>query len=162
MSRIAPLVLACGLVLGAASHLEAQDTTHVRTDSTLKPATPAAAPVRVRRDPELITADELQRSQSANLLRAITQLRSQWLRTRAVGGGAPQATGAAARAPGALNAEQTETVVYLDRVRFGGRLSLEQIQTLQVDSVRFIPGSQAVRRWGASHREGAVMVYTRR
>jgi hypothetical protein len=120
------------------------------------PPQPMGRPVR---DMELLTAEEIRASHQVNMYTVISSLRPGWLRTRAAAGGGHQPTGAERAVPGALNAEEVETVVYVDMTRMGGRAELRDIGASGVDSARFVPGFQAVRRWGYDHREGAILIY---
>jgi len=152
-----PFAAAVALSALCAQTAAAQNTTSVQNPARSSADT-AKRPAhrRVMRDTELLTREEILGVHANNLLRVISQVRPNWLRARAVGGGAPPP---AVIQPGTIILEQVEPVVYMDRTRYGGRASLGDIQALQVDSVRFIPGRTAAARWGASHREGAIMVY---
>jgi hypothetical protein len=141
----------CTRAAAAQNTTTVQSSPHAASDTAKRPAHR-----RVMRDTELLTREEILRVHATNLHRAISQARPNWLRARAVGGGAPAPAVVVA---GTLLVEQMEPVVYMDRTRYGGLASLQDIQALQVDSVRFIPGRTAAARWGATHREGAIMVY---
>lgn len=57
---------------------------------------------------------------------------------------------------------ETEIAVYVDGTRYGTPEDLRSITAIAVDSMRFLPPSEATNRYGTGHVHGIIMVYTRR
>ena len=99
-----------------------------------------------RRDPELITMEELSTTTSTTLYDAVRALRPAWmLRSR------PTAV---------LQQQQAQLIVYVDGTRYGTMESLRQLSTSGVVSVRFYSVGAAQARFGAGHLLGAIEVTT--
>ena len=99
-----------------------------------------------RRDPELITMEELSTTTSTTLYDAVRALRPAWmLRSR------PTAV---------LQQQQAQLIVYVDGTRYGTIESLRQLSTNGVVSVRFYSVGAAQARFGAGHLLGAIEVMT--
>ncbi|HET6762319.1 MAG TPA: hypothetical protein VFH27_01575, partial [Longimicrobiaceae bacterium] len=109
------LTALCAHAAAAQNSTRVQNSAPVAADTTKRPAHR-----RVMRDTELLTREEILGVHANNLLRVISQARPNWLRARAVGGGAPPPT---VIVPGTVILEQLEPVVYMDRTRYGGRAS---------------------------------------
>jgi hypothetical protein len=109
------------------------------------PAAQAEAPAResrVRRNPNLITAQELAESNQTELFSVVQALRPRWLQVRG-------------RASMALS----EVVrVYVDGVPAGSPAALRGVQTRSVRSVRYLNGTVASQRYGTDHGAGAILV----
>jgi len=104
---------------------------------------PAAA---ARRNPNLITAEELAASNAQNAYQAIQILRPAWLRTRGSGGHAGPQT----------------PVVYVDQNRFGSLQALVDINVTGIAEIRYMDSIEATNRFGTGHGGGAILVtYTR-
>lgn len=111
-------------------------------------ATKSTTPRAAAKDPNLITIDELQRSDASNLRDAIARLRPQFLRSR----------GAVS-----INDPTPPTaVVYLDGQRVGGLEFLERMSPMGVFSVRYMSPVDASSRYGLNHEGGAILISTRR
>lgn len=153
MARVAWRVwgglLAAGL-LGA----PAVDAQRPVADSSGRPAEAAA---RVRRRPDLISAEEIallpKNVQTA--AEAVQVLRPQMLRPRG-GGVAPASGGGMADAGGTSGV--AVLYVYQDGVRVGDIRALEQIPITQVASIRLLNASDATQRFGTGHPVGAILV----
>ncbi|MFL5539915.1 MAG: hypothetical protein ACJ8J0_13025 [Longimicrobiaceae bacterium] len=144
-------LLAACIAAAAAVPARAQ-TTPAPADSAIHAATPAehaqfaraqqAAAARVRRDPDLITAAEVDGTIVSDALTLVQQLRPQWLRARSASRASP-------------------VIVYVN----GGRLgSVRELRTMKAESVgemRFIRSEEAVPRFGMDHRAGAILVTMR-
>ena len=64
--------------------------------------------------------------------------------------------------PTSVRAElQSEVVIYLDNVRFGGPLALREIHPSAVRLLQYLSPSQAEARFGVGHPNGAILVLTR-
>ena len=99
-----------------------------------------------RRDPELITMEELSTTTSTTLYDAVRALRPAWmLRSR------PTAV---------LQQQQAQLIVYVVGTRYGTMESLRQLSTSGVVSVRFYSVGAAQARFGAGHLLGAIEVTT--
>ena len=114
--------------------------------ATAEPQT-AVVPVpnRPRRDPNLITAEELASRPTLTARQAIEQLRPQFLRIRGTT---------------TLGNAQTEDViwVYVDCTRMGTVEVLNNIGTHEVREIRYLNPSEATNRYGTGHVQGAILV----
>jgi len=104
------------------------------------------SPSVARRDPNLITAEEIASRQSLTLYDAVRALRPQWLMRRGPTTLLPQNEGA--------------LIVYVDGHRFGNVESLRQFVPNAVQSVRFYSATDAEARFGPGHLHGAIEVFT--
>lgn len=95
-----------------------------------------------RRDPNLITAEELVPHANLNCLEAIGQLRPRWLQGR---GG------------------QNDPIVMQDGNRMGRAVDvLPNIRASDVESLKYLNARDATTRYGTSVTAGAIEVTTRR
>ena len=99
-----------------------------------------------RRDPNLITAEELSSKQAQTLYDAIRALRPAWMMRSRPTTLMPQNEGA--------------LIVYLDGQRFGSIESLRQFVPNAVQAVRYYSPSNAEARFGPGHMHGAIEVFT--
>jgi hypothetical protein len=106
-----------------------------------------AASSRAKRDPNLITAEELTHGQWANAYDAVRALRPQWLNFK----GADTFLG-----------EQSEVQVRLDDSPLGGIAALRQVTSVGIASIRFVDGVTAAGRWGGAYVNGAILISTMR
>lgn len=106
----------------------------------------APAPVKRKRNANLITAEEIRETNAADAYDAVSRLRANWLRKRGVS---------------SINREGT-ILVYQDGMRYGGIGSLRQINAGMIESISFLDGMQATQRFGVDHGNGAILVATRR
>ena len=95
----------------------------------------------------VLTYEMLQDTQEPDLLRAIQQLRPQWLRAR----------GAARISGGSLTVS-----VFVDDVRRGGVDYLRSLRIEGVQEVQFFTGAEATTRWGTGVAGGVILVRLRR
>jgi hypothetical protein len=93
---------------------------------------------------QVITADEMSRTNATNLYEVVDRLRPRWFRSL--------------RASAMVGAQVNEIVVYLDRSRMGGPEVLRQIQLAGVQLVRFYTPSEAEGEFGLGHMNGAIQV----
>ena len=110
-------------------------------------AAAAQTPARkARRDPNLITAEEIAGKPAQTLYDVVRALRPQWmLRSR----------------PTALMPQnEGELIVYVDGTRFGNIESLRQFVPGGVQAVRYFSPSDAEARFGPGHLHGAIEVVT--
>ena len=93
-----------------------------------------------RRDPNLLTAEELAEYASLNCLEAVRRLRSRWLQGRA-----------------------GDPMVVRDGTRMGlAEEFLPQIPVGDVESIRFLNATDATMRYGTGVAGGAIVVTTRK
>lgn len=97
-----------------------------------------------RYDRTRLTQQEIAATTAANAFEAVRILRPQWLRRR----GAVSIT------------QQSDIVVYVDDVRFGGPQSLQGLSAASVISIQYLDASSATQRWGTDHVHGAILVRT--
>jgi len=50
--------------------------------------------------------------------------------------------------------------VYLDATQLGGTESLNQIQAIEIEYIRFFDTREATLKWGTGHGHGAILVVT--
>jgi hypothetical protein len=94
-------------------------------------------------DRNLLTAGELANYSTAE--QAVRTLRPAWLRQRSAGGF--QSAG--------------QVWVYRDGMRFGGVEVLSRVNTIEVDSIRYVDGITATQRWGLGHENGVIHIFSR-
>jgi len=99
-----------------------------------------------RRDPSLITAEEIGATTVQTLYDVVRALRPAWLLQR--------------RPTALLRQNEVSLVVYVDGSRFGDAESLRQITPNVVRSVRYYSPSEAQARFGPGHLQGAIEVST--
>lgn len=92
-----------------------------------------------RRDPNLISAEELAEYTTLTAHDVIRRLRPRWLRAR--GGGAPQ--------------------LIMDGARMGGMEGLSSISVADVELLRYMSASDATMRFGTNFPNGAIEVVSR-
>jgi len=99
-----------------------------------------------RRDPNLITAEEIASKQGQTLYDVVRALRPAWmLRSR----------------PTTLMPQnEGQLIVYVDGTRFGNIESLRQFVPNAVQTVRYYSPSDAEARFGPGHLHGAIEVIT--
>ncbi len=108
------------------------------------PLTAQEAKPRVRKLPDLITAEELaERSDLQSAWDAVQRLRPMWLRIR--GAGTP-------------NRSPSPILVYLDGARAGEVDVLRQIRISSVAELRHLDGKDATTRFGTDHGSGAILI----
>ena len=107
------------------------------------PGSTAAASTRAKRDPNLITAEELTHGQWANAYDAVRALRPQWLNFKGTD---------------TFLGEQSEVQVRLDDSPLGGIAALRQVTSVGIGSIRFVDGVTAAGRWGGSYVNGAILI----
>jgi hypothetical protein len=94
-----------------------------------------------RRNPELITRQEIEATDALTALEVIQQLRPTFLRP-----------------PG----QADPVIVYVDGVRRGYTAELRSLQRNSLEQIRYVNANDATLRWGTGHRSGAIEVTTRR
>jgi hypothetical protein len=137
-------LLAACIAAAAAVPARAQTAPPPAPADTAHPATPAApAPTpRVRRNPDLITAAEIDGTTATDALNLVQRLRPQWLRARAA-------------SPG------DEVIVYVNGGRLGSARELRSIKAESVGEMRYVRSEEAVARYGMGHSAGVILVTMR-
>jgi len=101
-----------------------------------------------RRDPNLLTSDEMAQTSSANLYDVIEQLRPRWFQVRSVT---------------SLQGQNQQIGVFVNRVYQGGLDTLRGMPKSGVAQVRYLDGPTAsaqLRTPGATALAGAIVVET--
>ncbi|MBC7564188.1 MAG: hypothetical protein H7305_14870 [Gemmatimonadaceae bacterium] len=161
-SRISP-VLSClamvTVVAGCASKVPATSTAPTPSGTTAAPASAGAAASATssiagpgvalpapsgRTDRQLLTRDEMRKTEFTNLYDVIRVLRGNWIRVRAA-----ESFGKSA-----------ELQVYLDMQRIGTIEELRTMSPMNILTVRFFDSIQASARWGMDHGAGALLITT--
>ena len=94
-----------------------------------------------RRDPELITAEELAQYPSLTCLEVVERVRPRWLQRRG---------------------SEQNPVVYQDGNRIGfAQDVLSSIPASDVESLKYLDSTDATTRFGTGHGSGAIEVTTR-
>jgi hypothetical protein len=148
LPRLALVVLVPCAVLGAPVESSAQERASQPAASAAPTGAPVAAPapVKRRRNPDLITTEEIAEINATDAYAAVARLRANWLRKRGVS---------------SINREGS-ILVYQDGIRMGGPGSLRQINVAMIGSISYLDGMQATQRFGIDHGNGAILVTTRR
>ena len=110
-------------------------------------ACPHSGTTRQRRDPNMITQDEIERVTAANAYDAVQMLRPSFLRARGV--------------PSSVSGMPDLAIVYLDGMKMGDVGQLQRIPTVGIVSIRYINAIDANQRYGRGHEGGAILVDTR-
>ena len=99
---------------------------------------------------DVITAEDIRRSQAVTTFDAIQRLRPQALERRERAG--PVSI---------VNAAANRFVVYADNVRLGDVSELNGIPASDVERIEILNASQATNRFGTGHSGGAIVVHRR-
>jgi hypothetical protein len=97
-----------------------------------------------RRDPNVITREELTARPFSSAYDAVETLHSNWLQTRGTD---------------SFNSP-SQIWVYLDGTRLGGIESLRTLTPSAITSIRRIDALEATSRWGINHGQGVLLVST--
>ncbi len=108
--------------------------------------TARTSPSVARRDPNLITAEEMASKQAQTLYDAVRALRPAWMMR--------------SRPTTLMPQNEGELIVYVDGHRFGNIESLRQFVPNAVQSVRYFSPSDAEARFGPGHLHGAIEIIT--
>ena len=95
------------------------------------------------RKSDVVTMEELARSNASTLYEALHHLRPAWFR----------------RSPTTLRPDaEGDVVIYLDQTRLGGPETLRSVDVPAVVAVRYYSASEAQARYGLGHLHGAIQV----
>ena len=101
----------------------------------------------VRRDPNIITKQEIAAANVSTGYEAISKLRPMFLKTRG------RTT---------INGQANDyAIVFVDGQRFGDLNSLNNIVASSILEARFLPGTEAVTRYGMEYGGGVIDIRTR-
>ena len=159
------LTAACIAVV-AALPARAQNTPAAPADSAVRAAPPAApAPAaHVRRNPNVITAAEMDGQAASDVYELVRRLRPQWLRVRPSGTNEDAArTPAYSPMVNSPGRSELATVlhVFVDGAHAGEIGELRRIEITNVRELRFVPSADAVTRWGRDYSAGVIEVISR-
>ena len=98
-------------------------------------------------DRNLITADEIARSNATNAYEAVERLRPAFLRTRG--------------SQSIQNQEPPTPMVYVDGMRYGTLQTLATVPTIGIVSIQYLNAIEATQRYGFGHEGGAIMIVTK-
>jgi hypothetical protein len=134
------LILAATLA-GAAGCASSGSTPEAGEPQTAAAGTPA----RPRKDPNLITEQEVATRPTLTARQIIEQLRPQFLRVRGTT---------------TLGNASTQDViwVYVDGTRFGNLEVLSNISGNEIREIRYLSPSEATNRYGTGHVQGAILI----
>jgi hypothetical protein len=137
-------ILSGGIALGVAASLTAcASGGSAGTRANPEAAAGSMASKEPARHANVLTADEIQRSQLTNAYDVISTLRPRWLQTRGVDS----------------FTKPSEIQVYLGSTRMNGGInSLREIAALGITQLEFVDGIAASSRWGLDHASGAIVV----
>lgn len=110
--------------------------------ATASPGTPGLS-----RDANVITREEIAASMENNAYDAVAKMRPLFLKSRGSRTLDPQAISTA--------------TVFVDGQRFGELSSLRGISAISVEFIRYLPGTDAVTKYGMQYGQGAIEVFTR-
>jgi hypothetical protein len=116
-----------------------------------------------RRDRDLITREELVQSsqKSTDLYQAVRSLRSHFLQgprgPRSINAD-PARTGAAVPTGTSRAGEAPKAILYVNGTRSGDVEMLRNIQTINVEEVRYLNPNAASVQYGQGHEGGAILV----
>ncbi|MGH7476249.1 MAG: TonB-dependent receptor plug domain-containing protein [Longimicrobiales bacterium] len=96
---------------------------------------------------DLITREQITNANVSTAFEVVQRLRPQWLRSRG---------------PGSVRGDLSLPLVYTDGVRFGGIDRLNDVNAMDIESIRFVSASDATTRYGTGHPGGVIAITTRR
>ena len=103
-----------------------------------------------RRDPTVITAEDMTRVQATNLYDVVHRLHPEWLNQRT------------AATVGSLNsaapAQPIDVQVYLDSQHIGTSETLKQLMVSTTSSLKYYTAAEAQTRFGAGNLNGVIQV----
>jgi len=101
---------------------------------------------RIRRDPAIISQEEIaaEATASHNLLELVQRLRPFWIKPN--------------RGRSSINLGTSEPVVYVNNVRQGSPAVLRQYSAASIREIRHLRGTEASMRFGSGHENGAILL----
>lgn len=98
-------------------------------------------------DRNLITADEIARSNATNAYEAVERLRPSFLRTRG--------------SQSLQNQEPPTPMIYIDGMRYGPLATLASVPAIGIVSIQYLSAIEATQRFGFGNEGGAIMITTK-
>jgi hypothetical protein len=141
MTRLTRTLILAATLAGSAGCASSSSTQQAGEPQT----SAVPAPVRPRRDPNVITAEEIASRPTLTARQVIEQLRPQFLRVRGT-----TTLG---------NAATTDVIwVYVDGNRMGTVEVLGNIGVHEIREIRYLSPSEATNRYGTGHVQGAIII----
>jgi hypothetical protein len=110
------------------------------------------------RNRRVITAEEIEKAQETNAFQVVEKLRPEFLvsmtRRHTLGRGASEQPDLGYSQPGA----QPTAAVFVDGTEMGGVDELRQIQSITVEEIRYLSGSDAQTKYGPRFPAGVIEV----
>jgi hypothetical protein len=145
MTALSRTLLLAGTVAGTLAGTGACASSSTAGQAGQPQTTVVSAPQRERRDPNVITAEELATRPTLTARQAIEQLRPQFLRVRGT-----TTLG---------NASSADVIwVYFDGTRMGSVEVLNNIGVHEIREIRYLGPSEATNRYGTGHVQGAILI----
>jgi ABC-type uncharacterized transport system auxiliary subunit len=98
-------------------------------------------------DRNLITADEIAKSNATNAYEAVERLRPAFLRTRG--------------SQSIQNQSPPTPMIYIDGMRYGPLQTLSSVPAIGIVSIQYLNAIEATQRFGFGNEGGAIMVTTK-
>jgi hypothetical protein len=98
-------------------------------------------------DRNLITADEIAKSNATNAYEAVERLRPAFLRTRG--------------SQSLQNQEPPTAMIYVDGMRYGPLQTLSSVPAMGIVSIQYLNAIEATQRFGFGNEGGAIMITTK-
>jgi hypothetical protein len=98
----------------------------------------------------VITEEEITKSQATTAFDAVRRLRPAWFQQRGIAGTSE-----------ATADEAMGLVVYVDGIRRGGRDELQEIDAGTIKEMRLLNATDATTKYGTGHTRGAIEVTTK-
>jgi hypothetical protein len=92
----------------------------------------------------VLTREEISRSNGATAFEVVQELRPHYLRARGPSSG--------------MNPAPAYPTVYLNDFRAGGLEALRSIRIVEIEEIRYISAADATTRWGTGHTAGVIQV----
>jgi len=149
MTTRTALIAAFAAVAALAARPAAAQTDTARVAATATPATPAApaaAAARPRRNPNVITREEMQERNARNVYDGVRALHGAWLR--------------GSRALNSVTEKAPTVAVYRDGSLVGSVNALRDMAVESVTTVSYMAPSEAMQRFGSDANGGAILVST--
>lgn len=116
----------------------------------------SAAEAQGRRNRNLITQEEIEKSSATDAYQLIKTLRPGWFTRRGVSSGQVRTD-----AVGGLD-DGTVMVAYLDGVRMSDVNDLSSLTVERIKEVRYLNASDATTKYGTGHTSGAIEITSKR
>ena len=98
-------------------------------------------------DRNLITADEIAKSNATNAYEAVERLRPAFLRTRG--------------SQSLQNQVPPTPMIYIDGMRYGPLQTLSSVPAIGIVSIQYLTAIEATQRYGFGNEGGAIMITTK-